>query len=182
MTMDPRGVEWLAGLLEGEAHFQHSENVRGAAVDLAMTDQDVIERAAFLMDGKVVRRDRDGYLPVFRVTVSGRRARKIMEDVLPFMGKRRAERIIACLSDGGWGFSESQAQGAHQAAIRRRGPKSSEACRKGWETRRVQGTGLACSPETRAAVSAAHKGIAHSSETRAKVSASLKRYHALRRA
>ncbi len=44
-------IAWLAGLVEGEGSFHMS--TRSIAIILTMTDRDVVERAATLLNGRV---------------------------------------------------------------------------------------------------------------------------------
>jgi len=109
-------IGWLAGLLEGEAYFQGGAVGNGCSVRLTMSDLDVVTRVADLMAGKVVAAKVYANVngiemkQLFRVHVSGERARRVMETVLPFMGERRARRIQELLSFSNWGFPDSRRQ------------------------------------------------------------------------
>lgn len=99
---------WLAGLLEGEGSFCSANNGKrsrgidnGCRVSVAMTDKDVMEKIAKLIDARVT-----SYQPTrppeaklaYRIQVCGNKAVSIMEAILPFMGERRAERINQLLA------------------------------------------------------------------------------------
>lgn len=90
-------IAWLAGLLEGEGCFHFC---RGPYVKLSMTDKDIVERAAELMNGhcQKVKRCQPGCKPVFLVEVCSVRAIYVMNLVFPHMGKRRAEKIKEVLA------------------------------------------------------------------------------------
>ena len=104
-----RGVEWLAGLLEGEGCFirQFGRARRYTPViAVTMTDRDVIEAAQelFLTIGGRHIRIRSRYLASGKIAhelrISGLPAAKLMVAILPFMGKRRSQTIQNILD--GW--------------------------------------------------------------------------------
>lgn len=99
---------WLAGLLDGEGYFCYQGT---PWVRLSMTDKDVVERAAAVMDThchpmawRKHRTKQD-----FRANVCGGRAIYVMNRILPYMGKRRSAKIrevlaLAAARPGGvWG-------------------------------------------------------------------------------
>lgn len=88
---------WLAGLLEGEGSFD-AHRGRYPRIRLAMTDRDVVGRAASLMDSKI----RLALHPApaqatWHAEISGARAASIMREILPYMGTRRSGKIAAVL-------------------------------------------------------------------------------------
>jgi hypothetical protein len=88
---------WLAGLLEGEGSFD-AQRGRYPRIRLAMTDRDVVGRAASLMDTSV--RLSLHPAPVsatWHAEIQGERAAAIMREVLPHMGTRRSQRIADVL-------------------------------------------------------------------------------------
>lgn len=105
-------LAWLAGILEGEGCFYLKWRGKGAegrelyptlCIQLAMTDEDVVRRAAAVADiGKVrqgfgdrqFRKDGDPCKPNW-IWWAGRRdgCEELMRALLPFMGERRATRI-----------------------------------------------------------------------------------------
>jgi hypothetical protein len=97
---------WLAGLLEGEgSFFMISSRVGGKVyrypcVAVAMTDRDVIERAASLM-GTVVRfaQNTRGNKPYWRAHRTGAPAVEIMQRIRSLMGKRRSGRIDGLIAE-----------------------------------------------------------------------------------
>lgn len=89
---------WLAGLLEGEGTFDLSKG-RYPRIRLAMTDRDVVGRAATLMDTSIrLSLKRAPSAPTWHSEVSGPRAEAIMREILPFMGARRSQRIAEVLA------------------------------------------------------------------------------------
>lgn len=89
---------WLAGLLEGEGTFDLSKG-RYPRIRLAMTDRDVVGRAATLMDTSIrLSLKRAPSAPTWHSEVSGPRAEAIMREILPFMGTRRSQRIAEVLA------------------------------------------------------------------------------------
>jgi hypothetical protein len=88
---------WLAGLLEGEGSFD-AHRGRYPRIRLAMTDRDVVGRAASLMDAKI--RLALHPLPAkatWHTEISGVRAAEIMRQILPHMGARRSAKIAEVL-------------------------------------------------------------------------------------
>ena len=87
---------WLAGLLEGEGCFYMRGRNRpaGLCVRLQMTDKDVVERAAALLDAKVYERGpRGSHSTIWGFWVGGPKAADIMARLLPLMGVRRSSKI-----------------------------------------------------------------------------------------
>lgn len=88
---------WLAGLLEGEGSFD-AHRGKYPRVRLAMTDRDVVGRAASLMDTSL----RLALHPApakatWHSEVSGQKAAEIMRAILPHMGARRSQKIADVL-------------------------------------------------------------------------------------
>jgi hypothetical protein len=96
---------WLAGLLEGEGSFLKSSPSRldEPRVHVNMTDQDVMERVALLMqvkskgpyrrtEGDTIRK------PRYFATSKGPKAMRLMEQLRPHMGQRRQAQIDAALA------------------------------------------------------------------------------------
>ncbi|WIC90184.1 LAGLIDADG endonuclease [Arthrobacter phage VroomVroom] len=99
---------WLAGLLEGEGSFD-AHRGKYPRVRLAMTDRDVVGRAASLMDTKL----RLSLHPApnkatWHSEISGARAAAIMREILPFMGARRSQRIADVLGSTHFGPDTSK--------------------------------------------------------------------------
>src|SRR5438552_15840203 len=75
--MEPSDLRWLAGLLEGEGTFLRPvpSAPRAPLIRLAMTDHDVVRRAAGLLERSVVSAEGGrvhGHRTVFMVTVRAR--------------------------------------------------------------------------------------------------------------
>jgi hypothetical protein len=51
-TLSKVDIAWLAGLLEGEGSFMRGKRKDAPGISLAMTDRDVVERAAKLLRTK----------------------------------------------------------------------------------------------------------------------------------
>src|SRR5262245_27664732 len=97
ITLAPADRDWLAGLLDGEAYFGTSG--RGiAAIQLAMTDRDIVQRVADLMRVAVYERH---YLPPrqnqWRMSVYGAAAIGVIEQISPLLCHRRQERVASFL-------------------------------------------------------------------------------------
>lgn len=95
MTRDD--VIWLAGLLEGEGSFD-LHRARYPRVRLAMSDRDVVGRAATLMDCSIRLGLREApHASMWHAEISGPKAEAIMRAILPHMGARRSGRIAQIL-------------------------------------------------------------------------------------
>lgn len=102
----PRDVHWLAGLLEGEATFgmwqRHHRSARGrghsrsAFLSLKMTDRDVVERAASLMQCCSVYTDKKQqphHKTAYSTRSHGIKAIGWMMTLYGLVGNRRQARI-----------------------------------------------------------------------------------------
>jgi hypothetical protein len=105
---DERALCWLAGLLEGEGYFGIIKNwvaercYRYPRLGVTMTDPDVIERVAKVLDANVYNLKPQGTgakLPQYRISISGSRAVLWMKQLYPLMGRRRRAQIEACLTE-----------------------------------------------------------------------------------
>ncbi len=98
---DRDDVIWLAGLLEGEGTFDLQRG-KYPRVRLAMTDRDVVGRAATLFGSTIRLTLRPAPAsPIWHAEIQGAPAVEIMRAVLPFMGSRRSGRIAQILSEFG---------------------------------------------------------------------------------
>lgn len=89
---------WLAGLLEGEGTFD-AHRGKYPRIRLAMTDRDIVGRAASLMDAKIrLSLHAAPAKPTWHAEISGEKAAEIMRLILPFMGARRSARIAEVLA------------------------------------------------------------------------------------
>jgi hypothetical protein len=106
-VVSAQDVAWLAGLLEGEGSFgiQSASPPRGSKVALNMTDRDIVQRAAELMDGPMYPPRRPamhgsvvGRKFTYATHIYGPKAIAVMMTVYSFMGARRKAKIRAALS------------------------------------------------------------------------------------
>ena len=100
--MRAEDLAWLAGLLEGEGSFLKAppSSPNCPRISLEMTDKDVVERAASLMNGKVATRTNlknSLWKQTYRVIIKGSRAVELMRVLHPEMGSRRRLQIDAAL-------------------------------------------------------------------------------------
>ena len=97
-----RDLCWLAGLLEGEGSFMPGEpsKPRAPRISLAMTDSDVVHRAAALLGVRSVYAytRRQGRKTSFQFAVRGSRATEVMRLLYPLMGARRKAQIERALA------------------------------------------------------------------------------------
>ena len=91
-------VLWLAGLFEGEACID-AHRGKYPRIRLAMTDRDVVGRAATLMDTTIrLALHPAPAKPTFHTEISGPRAAAVMREILPHMGARRSAKIAEVLA------------------------------------------------------------------------------------
>lgn len=103
-------IAWLAGLLEGEGCFYNYRSSSGKIdirIELGMTDFDVVDRVAVLFRevfnrqcSVKIRSKKPPHKTMYKVTICGYAAERVMRAILPFMGKRRSARIMGLL--GAW--------------------------------------------------------------------------------
>ena len=105
--MKTHGRQWLAGLLEGEGCFvgcYGQSQTMTPGISLAMTDEDVVLMARDLMTqigGREIQpRGRKLYSgkTVYTVLLTGLPAVKVMVAVHPYMGARRAAKILSLIT------------------------------------------------------------------------------------
>ena len=131
--MTPRDRYWLAGLLEGEGCFVLAKSTSyhtrvphvylHPRVDLVMTDEDIVRRAAALMGTPTCRRMPGAgpqriahakntgreYKPLWKTTLYASRAAALMRSILPLMGMRRQKKIREVLAE--WERTRAQPWG-----------------------------------------------------------------------
>src|SRR5258706_1593091 len=93
---------WLVGVLEGEGSFITNREARNSypVIKVEMCDQEVIERAAFLLEARVwIEGPRaQGWRPTYVARIARQRAAEWMRQLRPSMGIRRTAAIDAALS------------------------------------------------------------------------------------
>jgi len=96
---DEIDLGWLAGLLEGEGSFMQLKESPGVPVlSIGMIDEDVIAKAAMLMGVSYHPHALPSGKTRYQLMIRGnRRARRIMETLLPFMSARRKTQIEMAL-------------------------------------------------------------------------------------
>lgn len=114
VAIQPADLHWLSGILEGEGSFGVRKVVRRGdtlhaprrysdpIIQLSMTDEDVVRRAAALLGAWCNRYDKTGpnRKPRWATSVVSGRAAAWMTILCPLMGSRRQERIREVLA--GW--------------------------------------------------------------------------------
>lgn len=98
---------WLGGLLEGEGYFGMVTNwvnkkpYRYPRIGVNMTDYDVIERVSKLWNIKIFVMKPAGVSKKigYRVTLSGKKAAYLMQQIRPLMGERRKNQIDKTLQE-----------------------------------------------------------------------------------
>jgi hypothetical protein len=93
---------WMAGLLEGEGSFIANRSARLSypVIKVEMCEQEVIERAARLLDTRVwfVPPGTEGWRPTYIAQIAGHRAAEWMRALRPYMSLRRTAAIDAALA------------------------------------------------------------------------------------
>lgn len=91
---------WLVGIIEGEGCFTTKDSEGTPAFEVAMTDEDVIQKVAHLCNSNYrsfvpsgVSKNGEPYKRVYRVRFQGRKAVALMEHIYPYLSSRRQERI-----------------------------------------------------------------------------------------
>jgi hypothetical protein len=104
MTTSAINISWAAGLFEGEGCITHSNPGRPRLV-LTMTDEDVVNKFAGIVGGKVVPHKMGPVISANKKPAwtwrTGRRSEiiKILSMFLPFLGNRRAYKALNALDD-----------------------------------------------------------------------------------
>lgn len=105
MTLTNEDAHWLAGLLEGEGSFLHGppSKPNTPRIRVEMTDRDVIQRAARLMEVRSIHRGHRhpelGWKPSYSIMLKGVRSVRMMLALRPLMGELRREQIDRALRD-----------------------------------------------------------------------------------
>ena len=119
--MKPTDLAWLAGLLEGEGSFLKPppSAPKLAIVRVAMTDRDVIDRAAHLMGVGVISLTPKNprHKLVWIAQAKGTRARDLMLAIKPFMGERRSGQIDNALASATYRRGDGPKLTAQQASV-----------------------------------------------------------------
>lgn len=100
--MPDSDLYWLAGLLEGEGTFLRpppSEKNR-ICIQLQMTDEDIIQKAATLFQVAYCqcKAKKSHHKPSFKLSVCGSKAAFWMGKLKPLMGQRRQNQIESALA------------------------------------------------------------------------------------
>ena len=97
-------ASWLAGLLEGEGYFQITKprhhHPTQVVIRLSMTDKDVVERAAKLLNNVPIneKAKTTERKTIYAISLTKRdEVEKVLLQILPYMGSRRTQRINECL-------------------------------------------------------------------------------------
>jgi hypothetical protein len=94
-----KNISWLAGILEGEGSFSCDDNGTNAVIKVGMTDKDVIEKVAMVVNynGKICEQAREGFKIMYIVQLYGNEAIQWMMTIYSLMGIRRKEKIKSIL-------------------------------------------------------------------------------------
>lgn len=95
---DRDDLMWFVGLCEGEACIDLSKG-RYPRIRLAMTDRDIVGRAATMMDASIrLSLKKAPQAPTWHAEVSGPRAEAIIREILPHMGTRRSQKAAEVIA------------------------------------------------------------------------------------
>jgi hypothetical protein len=115
--LTPEQVAWLAGIYEGEGSCAITTG-RAIRVEIVMTDQDVIDRIQFVTGlGSVTSLAPRGenYKPAYRWSIGSIGAVGFLNAILPWLGKRRADRAQNAIDN--WNSNKKQSIAADIACI-----------------------------------------------------------------
>lgn len=87
---------WLVGILEGEGSFSRQKTGKTSyspRLDVAMIDNDIVERVASLMETSVHRIRRIRTQDLWRTSIQGKRAMTVAMAAYPWLGERRRRQI-----------------------------------------------------------------------------------------
>lgn len=133
--MTNNDLQWLAGVLEGEGCFTTTVQ-RGKykgksyeyvypCIQLNMTDEDVVRRAAGLLKVKYHRVSQSPNKDTFQFRLQGQRAILMMKGLKLLMGERRQMRIAEILSTADSKATQKIHRQRRAAELRRGGMKLS---------------------------------------------------------
>lgn len=97
--MSNKDLHWLAGLLEGEGCFLIIKNSHTIAISLEMCDEDVVARAANLLNSNYfsLHPRNPKHKMSYKLSKRASGAYEMMRLLKPLMGQRRSDRIAQCL-------------------------------------------------------------------------------------
>jgi transposase len=86
-------VLWMAGILEGEGYFGYTG--KSPRCNLHMTDEDTIQKFSNLIEQKykLIKHKNPKWKNAFKISLTSSKAIELMNIILPYMGKRRSEKI-----------------------------------------------------------------------------------------
>ena len=91
-------IAWAAGLFEGEGYITRNKGY--PKIGLTMTDKDVVNKfVALFALGKVRTRERPPCKTQYEWQISGKQCKVILEQLLPYLGERRAYKALNALDD-----------------------------------------------------------------------------------
>jgi len=102
----------LSGIFEGEGWFGINKRKHGwtpsAAMEIQMTDEDILQKFQTYLEvnKNLVKRNRKikkHHKTVYRFSIRGYRALHFMEEMLPYLGKRRQKQyydVVKIIGDG----------------------------------------------------------------------------------
>ena len=84
---------WLVGLLEGEGCFNLDKS--SPRIVISMIDKDIIEYVGQIWGTNVHRREQHGLgtKPMYSTSIQGDTAVRLLRKILPYMSKRRKEKL-----------------------------------------------------------------------------------------
>ena len=102
----------LSGIFEGEGWFGINKRKHGwtpsAAMEIQMTDEDILQKFQTYLEvnKNLVKRNqkaKEHHKTVYRFSIRGYRALHFMEEMLPYLGKRRQKQyydVVKIIGDG----------------------------------------------------------------------------------
>jgi hypothetical protein len=95
--MSPEDLAWLAGIIEGEGCI-HITKTSSILLKVSMTDKDIVERVATLLDTHVTTKVRGAhYKVVYSARIWSIPAVAVIADLYQFFGERRRKKALEAL-------------------------------------------------------------------------------------
>lgn len=99
MLMDEAQLAWTAGLLEGEGSFSTYGSGNTPRIAASSTDKDVLEQLVFFAGGRIypLKKRKSHWKDAWVWVLTCDEAVSLMQNLLPWLGKRRKQRVVECL-------------------------------------------------------------------------------------
>ncbi len=105
--IEPRDIHWLAGLVEGEGCFRVDQKRKRITFAMQMTDLDIMQRAASILDDRVYGPYKNGtHKPMYRIHLPPSKTIQWAMTLYTLLGARRQQAIRTLIAV--WKSTKSQ--------------------------------------------------------------------------